>query len=290
MASQPGWPCQNPSAEGSGGRAGADFQRSSGEQPTRWRAFLVESLMFEALVESAGSMIQNGAVSCDPADDTYRSSLPGLRYRITLRSPLGVLCASLLAISTLSVAVAAFYLVSAWRDLPDLAELKTIGRMDQATTVYDHYDRYAFSIARERRFEVPLTSVSPAMIHAILSIEDRRFYSHPGFDLTRIAAAMVANLRQRRTARAVVPITQQLARGLSDFWARRSVGRCKRCCWRAGSSGRSKPKILELHLNKVHFGDGRMASKRRAGYLAKHASEFVVADAVAGRPGEIVVQ
>jgi hypothetical protein len=64
----------------------------------------------------------------------------------------------LLALSTTAAAVAAFSLFSAWHDLPDLAGIKTIGRMDQATTVYDRHDRYAFAIARERRFEVPLAA------------------------------------------------------------------------------------------------------------------------------------
>ncbi|MEP7308081.1 MAG: PBP1A family penicillin-binding protein [Acidobacteriota bacterium] len=203
------------------------------------------------------------------------------RYRVTLRSPVGVLCASLLAISTVAVAVTSFGLFSAWHDLPDLAGIKTIGRMDQATTVYDHHDRYAFSIARERRFEVPLTAISPAMIHAILAIEDRRFYSHPGFDLTRVAAAMVANLRQRRAAQGGSTITQQLARQ-TFLTPGKTIRRKLQEVLLARRIERAYPKskILELYLNKVYFGDGLYGIEAAAlGYLGKHASELSVAEA-----------
>jgi membrane peptidoglycan carboxypeptidase len=83
--------------------------------------------------------------------------------------------------------------------------------MDRATTVYDRHDRFAFSIARERRLEVALTAISPAMIQAILAIEDRRFYSHPGFDLSRIISSAVANVRRRHVVQGASTITQQLA-------------------------------------------------------------------------------
>jgi penicillin-binding protein 1A len=200
---------------------------------------------------------------------------------VALQSPLALLTVSALLLTVVSLGGAAFFVASAWHDLPGVEEIKNIGDMDQATTVYDHHDRYAFSIARERRFEVPLTAISPAMVQAILAIEDRRFYSHPGFDLTRIAAALMANLRHRRTVQGGSTITQQLAR--QSFLTpgktlRRKVQEVLLA--RRIERAYSKPKILELYLNKVYFGDGLYGIEAASlGYLGKHASELSVADA-----------
>ena len=67
-------------------------------------------------------------------------------------------------------------------------------------------------IFKEQRIEVPLSEVSPNLIHALIDIEDQRFYDHHGFDLVRIGSAAMANVRHRRVAQGGSTITQQLAR------------------------------------------------------------------------------
>src|SRR5687768_6847595 len=44
--------------------------------------------------------------------------------------------------------------------------------------------------AREKRRDVPLQVIPPPMIQAVLAIEDRRFYDHPGIDPIGIAGAV----------------------------------------------------------------------------------------------------
>jgi penicillin-binding protein 1B len=48
---------------------------------------------------------------------------------------------------------------------------------------------------REKRRRVALAAITPRMVHAVLAIEDRRFYSHPGVDPIRIVGALFTNLR-----------------------------------------------------------------------------------------------
>src|SRR5687768_11971576 len=43
--------------------------------------------------------------------------------------------------------------------------------------------------AREKRRDVPLAAIPPHMLQAVLAIEDRRFYDHPGIDPIGIASA-----------------------------------------------------------------------------------------------------
>src|ERR1700682_2978041 len=46
---------------------------------------------------------------------------------------------------------------------------------------------------REKRRPVALSAIQPRVVEAVLSIEDRRYYHHPGVDLIRLAGAIVAN-------------------------------------------------------------------------------------------------
>ncbi len=51
----------------------------------------------------------------------------------------------------------------------------------------------AFASGEKRRF-TPLSSIPERMRHAVLAIEDRRFYDHPGVDVIRSVGAVVTNL------------------------------------------------------------------------------------------------
>jgi penicillin-binding protein 1A len=181
----------------------------------------------------------------------------------------------------IAVIAAAWFVISLRRDLPDVEALRRIGEMDQATAVFDRNDQLAFTIFKEQRIEVPLTSVSPNLKNAILAIEDQRFYDHGGFDTIRIGSAMLANIRRGRLAQGGSTITQQLARQsflTPDKTYRRKLqelilaARIERLY--------TKDQILEMYLNKVYFGDGRYGVEAAArGYFGKHASDLSVPEA-----------
>src|ERR1044072_3113059 len=93
-----------------------------------------------------------------------------------------------------------------------LAQLHNISAMAQATTIYDKDNQPAFTIFQERRVETPLSDISPNLVHAIISIEDQRFYDHSGVDVIRVLGAAMNNLRAHRAAQGRSTLTQQLAR------------------------------------------------------------------------------
>src|SRR4030095_536376 len=69
------------------------------------------------------------------------------------------------------------------------------------------------SPGRERRRQVPLSAIPPRMVQAVLAIEDRRFYDHPGVDLIRTIGAVWTNLfGKRRYLEGGSTITQQLVK------------------------------------------------------------------------------
>src|SRR5205807_7394510 len=117
-------------------------------------------------------------------------------------------------------------------------------------------DRWAFTIYQEQRIEVPLAEVSPNLLHAIVAIEDQRFYDHQGFDAYRIVSAALVNIRHGRIAQGGSTITQQLARQ-SFLTPDKTLRRKMQELILAARIERmfSKPQILEMYLNKVYFGD-----------------------------------
>ena len=165
--------------------------------------------------------------------------------------------------------------------LPGRDELRSLGDMSQATTLYDIHDKPVFTIFKEYRIEVGLSHMSPHLRRAIVAIEDQRFADHKGVDLTRIVGSAVVNLRAGRRAQGASTITQQLARQMF-------LGR-EKTLWRKIREAMlairiermySKDEILELYLNKVYFGDGLHGAEAAArGYFGKSADDLSLSEA-----------
>jgi penicillin-binding protein 1A len=164
--------------------------------------------------------------------------------------------------------------------LPGAEQLRDISAMAQATTLYDREDRPAFTIFQEQRVETPLSEISPNLVHAIISIEDQRFYDHSGVDVIRVFAAAATNLRAHRAAQGGSTLTQQLARQSflsSDKTLRRKLKEAV-LAWRLEREF-TKDQILELYLNKVYFGDGLYGVQAASlGFFGKSARDLDVAE------------
>jgi penicillin-binding protein 1A len=181
--------------------------------------------------------------------------------------------------------VAAAALVVAVGDLiigtPSARDIRNLGHVPRATEVYDINGKMAFTIYTERRIEVPLSEISPNLVHAVLAIEDQRFMDHPGFDPWRIAGALVANVRRGETVQGGSTITQQLARK-SFLTDERTTRRKLKELLLAIRIERAytKDQILELYLNRVYFGDGYYGIEAASrGYFGKPAKDVTVEEA-----------
>ena len=116
---------------------------------------------------------------------------------------------------------------------------------------------------------------------AFIAIEDRRFYSHTGFDPVGIGRAIVRGVEDGRATQGASTITQQLARNLF-LSADRTVERKARELYYAMQLEQtySKREILALYLSRVYFGSGayglEAASQR---FFDKPAARLTVREA-----------
>jgi penicillin-binding protein 1B len=119
---------------------------------------------------------------------------------------------------------------------------------------------------REKRRPVALAAIQPRMVQAVLSIEDRRFYEHPGIDPIGMGGAVLSYATGRRNRMAgASTITQQLVRnvflpkfdGMTLESARERSGRRKVLEIFVSlilTIKASKEEILEMYLNDVPLG------------------------------------
>ncbi|MDP9145476.1 MAG: transglycosylase domain-containing protein, partial [Actinomycetota bacterium] len=155
---------------------------------------------------------------------------------------------------------------------------------DQASKVYAADGRLITDLGGERRTVVPLDQMSPAVIAAFLSVEDKRFYSHHGIDWIRVVGT-VKNFVLFGQKAGASTITMQLAGNLwpdrldrRDRTPRRKIREAQVALELENSF--SKDRILELYLNQIDLGNrayGIEAAAQR--YFGKSARDLNVAEA-----------
>lgn len=94
-------------------------------------------------------------------------------------------------------------------------------------------------------------------INAVLAVEDKRFYSHSGVDLSATCRALINDIKAGSYVEGGSTITQQLAKNqyfTQDKTLMRKVAEMF-MAWKI-ESVLEKDKILELYVNSIFFGNG----------------------------------
>ena len=140
-------------------------------------------------------------------------------------------------------------------------------RAGKNTVIYDRHGRIIGEFSDGRRSILPLNRIPPLLIHTVILMEDRKFFIHNGFDLRRIAGAMLVNVRTLSFSQGGSTITQQLAKILFTD-SRRTVRRkiYELFCTVEIERHFTKEEILSLYLNSINFG--------HSNYGMESASQF----------------
>ena len=140
----------------------------------------------------------------------------------------------------------------------------------------------------QRRRGVQFVTEPGRLIDATLSMEDARFYSHPGTDAKRIIGAMLANYEAGKVTQGGSTITEQLVKNVY-LTSKRTMARRLTTTMIALQLERklSKDEILEAYLNEIPYGNRTAGCEAGAQtYFGKHAKDLTIAEAalLAGLP------
>ena len=133
-----------------------------------------------------------------------------------------------------------------------------------------------------------IDSIPADLRHAIIAIEDNRFYSHCGFDPEAIARATLVNLQNGQIEEGASTITQQLVKNLFLSHERSFERKAEELVLALDMEANySKDEILELYLNTIYFGSNFYGIQEAAeGYFGKAPNELTLPEAsmLAGLP------
>ena len=98
------------------------------------------------------------------------------------------------------------------------------------------------------------------MRHAIVAIEDRRFWEHDGVDLRGIGRALIADIRHKAVVEGGSTITQQFVKNALDRDQKTIARKVREAAYawqlERDPGGWPKKKILQEYLNTIYFGNG----------------------------------
>ena len=116
----------------------------------------------------------------------------------------------------------------------------------------------------ESRVLVESDEINPWMKHAIVAVEDRRFWEHRGVDVRGIVRAVWADVRQKELVQGGSTITQQFVKNTLAATTATISRKLKEAAlaWQLERRW-SKDRILTSYLNTVFFGNGAYGVQRR---------------------------
>lgn len=108
---------------------------------------------------------------------------------------------------------------------------------------------------REKRHLVKFDEIPAGLVHALVSVEDKRFFEHNGFDAMRILKAAWVDFRSHRKEQGASTISMQLARNFwlepDKSWKRKFA---EMCITMRLEERLSKKQIFEDYSNQVYLG------------------------------------
>jgi membrane peptidoglycan carboxypeptidase len=147
--------------------------------------------------------------------------------------------------------------------------------------IYDSNNSLVYQGSSNSKW-ISLDDVSSDFIDAIVSVEDKNFYKHNGFDYLRIAKTMVKNILNKQIVGGASTISQQYVKNLYlDFdktWERKIEE-----AWLTINLEvhYSKDEILEGYINTINFGQGNFGIENASlYYFNKSASDLTKEEAI----------
>ncbi|WP_242368385.1 PBP1A family penicillin-binding protein [Lactobacillus intestinalis] len=154
--------------------------------------------------------------------------------------------------------------------------------LSTTTTIYDYKGKKAGSLYSQKGSFVEYNKISPNIRNAVISTEDRTFWTNPGFSIKGMARAGVnliihhgqitgggSTLTQQLAKNSLLTQQQTFSRKLEELFFAIEINHVY-----------SKKDILTMYLNNAYFGNGvwgvQDASRK---YFGKNASDVTIGEA-----------
>ncbi len=174
------------------------------------------------------------------------------------------------------------FLWAATLQVPDLASIQN-RKVEQSVRLYDRTGSvllYNLN-TNEQRTVIPLTQISLTIQNATLAIEDPKFYTHKGIELTAILRAILADIIPGGLTQGGSTLTQQVVKN-TLLNNKKTLTRKFKEWVLAIKLERvlTKSQILELYLNQAPYG-GNVYGVEQASetFFNKHSSDVTLPEA-----------
>lgn len=162
----------------------------------------------------------------------------------------------LIAIAGIICGILAGFFLALTHDLPQISSLENF-RPSAITRIYSSDRVLIAELFAEKRDPVPLKIIPEYLKKAMITTEDRNFYTHSGIDVKGIIRAIIKDIWAGKFVEGASTITQQLAKTLFLNPKKTLVRKLKEAFLAFHLERRyTKDEILELYLNQVYFGSG----------------------------------
>jgi penicillin-binding protein 1A len=176
------------------------------------------------------------------------------------RSRLKRLRLALIVLAVLLLGLVSFVFgifVSVASDLPSLTRF-SLFKDARSSVLLDDQGRQIGVLSQQNRVIVAPNQIPAIVKEAVISIEDKRFYSNGGVDLRGIIRALVADIRHQGGVQGASTIEQQFIKNALQAQSHRTILEKLREAALAFQLSHkwSKDKIITAYLNTIYFGSG----------------------------------
>jgi penicillin-binding protein 1A len=190
-----------------------------------------------------------------------------------------ILFALAVLIAALLGSLTGFFLVYS-TDLPQVEELESY-RPISITELYDDQGRVIGSFALQHRVVANYSDYPPVLWEALVSIEDKDFYSHWGINVWRTFGAAYRDIRSGGKVQGASTLTMQLARNLFLSPDRSFHRKIEESLLAIQIEHRfTKQQILTLYANQIYLGHGVYGFEAASEYyFSKPAKQLTLEEA-----------
>ncbi len=156
-----------------------------------------------------------------------------------------------------------------------------IAHKSEGVLLLDRNDKPFFSFYQARdKTTISIADIPMFTQEAVISVEDKEFYNHPGFSLRGILRALLTDIQQEQLRQGGSTLTQQVVKNTLLTQEKSFLRKYQEIFLALEIERRfNKEDILEMYLNTAYFGEGTFGVEDAAKtYFGKTAADLTLGE------------